>query len=294
MELRQLRYFLVLAEELNFSKAAARLNMSQPPLSVQIAQLESELDVVLFRRTSRKVELTEAGRVFQTHVAKVVADLSEGIERTRAVEEGVAGHLDIGLSGSHFHGPLPELIRHYSLSFPNVAIALHEMQPSQHLEALRRGRLDLSISRAEVNDDLLYSALLWRDPAVAVFPAGHPLLSKSDLSLSDLRSEPFVFLKPGSSVFAQKIYGACIGAGFTPMVAQYVVEVPAQLRLVASGLGLALVPCSVCSQVAGIHVRELTDELPSGDVYAIRSKNRRFGVLEAFVAHAQRFAEQGG
>lgn len=270
MELRQLRYFSVLAEELNFTRAAERLNISQPPLSVQISQLEDELQVQLFTRSSRKVELTEAGRTFQRTIANVFGHLHDAIIRTQEVEQGIAGHIDIGLSGSHFLSPLPGLIHQYLRRSPDIAIALHEMQPAQQLEALRRGRLDVSISRTEVNDDTLFSTLLWRDPVVAALPHGHPLSDKKPLVLDDLRNAAFVMLKPETSGFAQRLYSACLSAGFAPNVSQHIAEVPAQLSLVAAGLGVALVPESTCRQPEGFVIRKLKGRIPNGDVYAVR------------------------
>lgn len=285
MELRQLRYFLVLAEELNFTRAAARLNMSQPPLSVQISQLETEIDVQLFVRSSRKVELTEAGRVFQQRIMDTFATLNDAVSRARAVQQGRAGHIDIGLAGSHFQGPLPERIRGYSTHFPEVAIVLHEMQPVQQLESLRRGRLDVSISRAAVDDDTLFSTLLWRDPVVVALPSGHAFPSPPRMSLADLCEQAFVLLKPESSVFAQQVYGACLAAGFSPKIAQQVVEIPAQLSLVAAGLGIALVPASTAPYAKGVDVLRLTDVLPAGDVYAVRRRDHASQLLDHFVAH---------
>lgn len=285
MEIRQLKYFLVLAEELNFTRAASRLNISQPPLSVQISQLESEIGVQLFERTSRKVELTEAGRVFQKRIMDTFGHLNDSVARAQAVEQGLAGHIDIGLSGSHFQGPLPERIHSYTQRFPDIDIVLHEMQPAMQLETLRRGRLDVSISRTKVNDDTVFSTLLWRDPVVVAMPAISDGTRHDNLSMADLSEERFVMLRPESSLFAQRIHNACLSAGYSPRVAQQVVEVPAQLRLVAAGLGIALVPASTVSYSKGIVITELTDPPPSGDVYAVRRKHHLPRLLDNFVAH---------
>ncbi len=285
MELRQLRYFLALAEELNFTRAAARLNISQPPLSVQISQLEDELKVQLFHRNSRKVELTEAGRMFQQRIMDTLGHLDDAVARTQAVEQGLAGHIDIGLSGSHFHSLLPDRIRSHTLQFPDISIVLHEMQPVTQLEVLRRGRLDASISRSEINDETLYSTRLWKDPVVVAMPTGYPPLQKPVISLEDLRHERFVLLRPESSVFAQKIHGACLAAGYSPQVAQHVVEIPAQLRLVAAGLGVALVPESTTPHMAGVQTARLSDAMPAGDVYAVRRRHHALRILDNFIAH---------
>lgn len=285
MELRQLKYFLALAEELNFTRAASRLNISQPPLSVQISQLEEEIGVQLFQRTSRKVELTEAGRVFQKRIMDSLGHLNDSVARAQAVQQGLAGHIDIGLSGSHFQGPMPARIHSFSQRFPDIDIVLHEMQPAIQLETLRRGRLDVSISRAKVNDDTVFSTLLWRDPVVVVMPDDGTRAKRAALSMADLSEERFVMLKPESSLFAQGIHSACLSAGYSPRIVQQVVEIPAQLKLVAAGLGIALVPISTVSYSMGIFTTQLTDPPPPGDVYAVRRKHYSPHLLDNFVAH---------
>ncbi|WP_459693744.1 LysR family transcriptional regulator, partial [Achromobacter xylosoxidans] len=137
MEIRQLRYFAVLAEELNFTRAAARLHISQPPLSLQIAQLERELEVKLFDRTNRRVALTEAGAAFLNDVRATLAGLKDATVRVRAVDQGRAGRVEIGLSGSHFMGPVPALIARQAASHPQVSVLLNEMNPAAQMEALR-------------------------------------------------------------------------------------------------------------------------------------------------------------
>lgn len=287
MELRQLRYFAVLAEELNFTRAAERLNISQPPLSVQISQLEDELQVRLFNRTSRKVELTEAGRAFQRNIANVFGHLHDAVIRTQEVEQGMAGHIDMGLSGSHFLSPLPELIHRHTKQSPDIAIALHEMQPAQQLEALQRGHLDVSISRTEINDSKLFSTLLWEDPVVAALPSGHALSDRQSLTLNDLRAEAFVMLKPETSSFAQRLYSACLMTGFAPNVAQHISEIPAQLSLVSAGLGVALVPESTCRQSGGFVVCKLEGTIPAGDVYAVRQREPQSAAVERFLQYVK-------
>lgn len=287
MELRQLRYFAVLAEELNFTRAAERLNISQPPLSVQISQLEDELQVQLFTRSSRKVELTEAGRTFQRSIANVFGHLHDAVIRTQKVEQGMAGHIDIGLSGSHFLSPLPELIHQHMKLSPDIAIALHEMQPAQQLEALRRGHLNVCVSRTEINDSELFSTPLWEDPVVAVLPEGHPLSDRKSLILNDLRDATFVMLKPETSSFAQRMYSACLMTGFAPNVSQHIAEIPAQLSLVSAGLGVALVPESTCRQARGVVIRKLKGLIPPGDVYAVRRREPKIAAVERFLQYVK-------
>lgn len=244
MELRQLRYFTTLAEELNFTRAAARLHISQPPLSAQIAQLEDELGVSLFRRDSRRVELTDAGTVFVRDVRRVQELLKEAVARTQNVHAGLAGRIEIGLSGSHFFGPLPATIQALRQACPSIQIALNEMAPNEQLDALLASRIDLSISRQTSNNELLSCTLLWPDPVMAALPATHPLAAATSLALKQLVDEPMVVLKKETSQFAEQLLTACAKAGFTPQIAQQVAEVPSQLSLIAAGLGIGLVPQS--------------------------------------------------
>lgn len=292
MELRHLRYFVALAEELSFTRAARRLHVSQPPLSLQIAQLEQELGVRLFQRTSRRVELTLAGRTYLAEARAVLDRVVQAGARARAIGRGDAGHIDIGLSGSHFLGPLPGLIAAHAKSHPDVSVALHEMPPALQLQALRDRRIDLSVSRTPVNDTVLSSTLLWKDPVVVALPAGHALARRRQLGLADLRTEAFVMLRTDSSAHAQYIHDACVQAGFSPCVAQWVLELPAVLSLVAAGLGVALVPASL-AELYPERVRRvrLGREAPRADVYAVQRSAESPPVVQAFLRLATRAAE---
>lgn len=284
MELRQLRYFTVLAEELNFTRAAARLHISQPPLSAQIAQLEDELGVTLFLRDSRKVQLTDAGAAFLRDVRRIQERLKEATQRVRTVHAGLAGRLEIGLSGSHFLGPLPGIIGSLAERHPDIDVVLNEMAPNDQIEALRESRIDLSLSRQPVEDDLLCSRLLWPDPLVAALPPAHALARRKQIALESLAAERFVMLRRETSLFAEQLLQACAAAGFTPRVAQTVSEVPAQLSLIAAGLGVGLVPASTQAyQAQALVFRPLTGTQPSTGVHAVMRQDRRKAVIDTFV-----------
>lgn len=284
MELRHLRYFLALAEELSFTRAAARLHVSQPPLSLQIRQLEQEVRAQLFTRTSRRVELTPAGHAFLIDARAILERVDASITRAAAIDSGLAGRIEIGLSGSHFFGPLPKLIAGYSRAYADVAISLQEMRPAIQLEALRDARIDLSISRTPVNDRVLKSTQLWTDPIVAAVPRGHRLGRRKRLRLGDLRDEPFVMLRPDSSAYAQHIRDSCIQAGFAPRVVQHVAEVAAVLSLVAAGMGVALVPQTATHIYAGeVRYISLASHEPHSAVYAVQRLRGSANVTNALV-----------
>ena len=284
MELRHLRYFVALAEELSFTRAAQRLHVSQPPLSLQIAQLEQELGAQLFVRTSRRVELTLAGQAYLVDARAVLERLDTARQRVAAIGQGQAGRIEVGLSGSHFLGPFPAALARYRQSHPGVDVVLHEMQPSLQQAALRDKRIDVAISRTAVNDDQLASTLLWPDPVVAALPPGHPLAARKALALKDLRSEAFVMLRRDSSAHAEHMVQCCVQAGFAPRVAQTTVELAAVLSLVAAGLGVALVPSSL-GMLFGPRVvfKPLGTKAPRADVHAVQRRDNLLGVVPAFV-----------
>jgi DNA-binding transcriptional LysR family regulator len=284
VELRQLRYFTALAEELNFTRAAERLHISQPPLSAQIAQLESELGVKLFDRNSRKVSLTDAGATFLRDIRVIQSRLKEATERVRHVHLGLAGRIEVGLSGSHFLGPLPEFINLLALSHPDIHVVLNEMAPNDQLEALREQRIDISISRQSINDELLCSRELWSDPLLVALPCSHPLAGNKTLKLEALAQERFVMLRRETSSFAEKIFNACAARGFTPNVVQTVAEVPAQLSLVSAGLGIALVPTSTRQhQPPALAFCRLDEGDLQGNVHAVIRQDGKKAAVETFL-----------
>ena len=235
MEMRQLRYFTVLAQELSFTRAAHKLHVSQPPLSFQIASLEEELGTRLFDRTSRSVQLSAAGAAFLPHARAVLERLEQA--RTR----------------------------------PKVDLVLHEMMPTDHLQALHDGTVDISLMRSPSEHPGLQAQLLWRDPVVAALPLGHRLAGRKRIELADLQDDSFVMLRPGSSVYAQKVFDACVAAGFVPRVVQQVIEAPAMVNLVAAGLGVALVPASMARMHKdGVALCPLSGSKLHGDVHALR------------------------
>jgi len=295
MELRQLRYFAVLAEELNFTRAAARLHISQPPLSLQIAQLERELNVKLFDRNNRRVALTEAGAAFLNDVRITLGRLADATSRVRDVDQGLAGRIEIGLSGSHFMGPVPALIARYAALYPQVSVLLNEMNPVTQLEALRGHRIDVSISRTRVDDELLHSIELWPDPVVVALPRNHRLSSRTRVSLSDLGGDAFVVLRQETSGYARALVQACAQFGVTLKVAQTVAEVPAQLALVEAGLGVALVPRSTCKHFGDRLVAcDLSVALGQDTVYAVIRRDGARRVLDPFLLAAADIGREQG
>ena len=284
MDLRHLRYFATLAQERNFTRAAARLNVSQPPLSQQIKALENELGAPLFVRTSRRVELTAAGEAFLAHVNAILERVEQACAEARAVGGGRLGTLDVGSSSSLLLGPLPQLVAGFRRAFPGVRVALHEMTPAAQLAALRDRRLDVSFSRTPVEDENFGAELAWNDPVVAALPRGHRLLARRKLALRDLANEEFVLLRLDSSAFAAYLHQCCVDAGFLPRASQHVVESQAMPSLVAAGLGVALVPASLARvHRHGVDYRTLRGAAPRADVYALTRRDDPSATVRNFL-----------
>jgi len=263
VELRHLRYFLVVAEELSFTAAAARLRISQPPLSQQIQDLETELKTSLFLRTSRKVELTSAGIAFLDHVRSILGQVGQAVEQTRAI----GGKLDIGATGSVLLGPLASIIAAYGRQHPEVLVRLHEMAPLAQFDSLHARKTDISFLRSPTEDPELVTEVAWREQVWVALPTGHPLSKRDRLRLADLRNDDHVFLRLEDSPFAQYLRDCCVEAGFIPRISQQVVEAYSLTSLVAGGLGVALVPESVRHlSRRGVIYRPLCEPAPAADV----------------------------
>jgi DNA-binding transcriptional LysR family regulator len=267
VELRHLRYFLVVAEELSFTAAAARLRISQPPLSQQIQDLETELKTPLFLRTSRKVELTSAGIAFLDHVRSILGQVGQAVEQTRAIGSGKSGKLDIGATGSVLLGPLASIIAAYRRQHPEVLVRLHEMAPLAQFDSLHARKTDISFLRSPTEDPELVTEVAWREQVWVALPTGHPLSRRDRLRLADLRNDDHVFLRLEDSPFAQYLRDCCVEAGFIPRISQQVVEAYSLTSLVAGGLGVALVPESVRHlSRRGVIYRPLCEPAPAADV----------------------------
>ncbi|MFE0923233.1 LysR substrate-binding domain-containing protein [Streptomyces nigra] len=249
MEIRQLRYFLAVAEECHFGRAAARLHLAQPALSQQIKQLEGELGIALFHRTTRQVALTEAGRQLADHARTLVG----GEERARAhlheLAAGRAGRVSVGFIGTATYDVLPRVARTVRAQLPGVAMDLHgEILAPRLVEGLLDETYDLVVVREAASGDGLCVAPLRSEPLVAVLPSHHPLASRRVVALEELAGEPFV-IHPSQarSSMHDRVLAACRRAGFEPSPLVEVSETATLVVFVAAGHGVALVPQSVQS-----------------------------------------------
>ena len=287
MELRHLRYFVAVAEELNFTAAAHRLRLSQPSLSQQIRDLERELETPLFLRTSRQVELTAAGRAFLEHAHKILVQTEQATEQVRAIGTGQIGTLDIGTTGSVLLGPLSSLIAAYVDRFSQVTLRIHEMAPQDQEEALHARRVDICFLRRPADDPDVVNELAWPARVGVILPDRHPLASQNEVALLDLRHERHAFLRLRDSRFARYLRDSCVEAGFMPCISQQVVEAYSLNSLVAAGLGVALVPeCISNLSRPGVVYRPLAKPAPIADVKMIYRPDRS-AVVDQFVSMAR-------
>ena len=244
MELRHLRYFVALGEELNFTRAAERLHIAQPPLSQQIRQLEEELGVALVERRSRPLRLTEAGVLFLERARALLASLELAIADTRRAGRGLSGRLAIGFVGSAMFAGLPEIISAYRDRHPGIELVLDEMLAADIAEALRTRRIDVGIARPPLLPESGFAQrVLLQEPYVVALRGDHPLANRKEITLAELAADPFVLYpaKPEPTVTGL-IMAACEAAGFVPCIAQEVQHLQTAIGLVAAGVGVSLVP----------------------------------------------------
>lgn len=251
LELRHLRYFVAVAEELHFGRAAERLHLAQPPLSQQIRRLEEILGYPVFQRTSRAVRLTAAGEVFLERARRTLRNVSEDIDEARSIGRGDEGFLRVGFIGSSMLTPLPAMLGSYRSLYPKVQLRLSESYTASIAQSLHRGTVDAGFLRDGGPTEGLHVEALFSEPFVAVLPATHRLAGRSMISATDLRDDPFVFFSPLAGALAyEKPISLCEAHGFRPRIVQEAPQWLTILRLVGAGLGVSIAPACV-QQIAG-------------------------------------------
>ena len=246
MELRHLRYFVAVAEERNFTRAAQRLNIAQPPLSRQIQQLEENLGVQLLERNSRPLKLTETGKFFYSHAAQLLSQTADLESMTRRVGN-IERSLSVGFVGSTLYGMLPKIIRRFRDENTTVELSLHEMSTMDQIRALKDGRIDVGFGRIRHEDATIRRVILREEKMIVAFPEGHPLsVAKAVVALRELVNETLIiFPKAPRPSFADQVLSAFDDRGLKPRRIYEVRELQIALGLVAAGEGVAVVPSSV-------------------------------------------------
>lgn len=290
MELRHLRYFVAVADELHFRRAAEKLGMQQPPLSTQIQQLEAEVGVPLLERGTRRVELTDAGRSFLDDARAILASAHAAAERARRAALGEHGRLRVGMINSApFHPLILRILREYRQRFPGVWLSLEEASTPELAERIRARALDLAFVRPLLKaTPSIASDHLFDEPVMVALPQGHPLTRRRAIALGALSLEPFVlFTRDVGSGLYDQIVAACHRAGFAPRVVQEASQVTSIVNLVAAGLGVSLVPASMRKiHSEGIVFRSLIEDAPLAQMSLIWRQDE----TSATVQHLRRLA----
>jgi DNA-binding transcriptional LysR family regulator len=264
MKLRQLQFFSAVAEELSFSRAAIKLHVAQPSLSIQIKALEDEVGARLFDRDKRHVSLTSAGRRFRGRVAELLSLVDSAKADARSTERGLQGTIDVGYTAlSMFSTALPDAIRKYRRLAPNVVISLRELPSLEQLHELGERRLDVGVLRkVDVEAPKGIAIVEWYGtPLVAAIPKDHPRAAQETLSLSELKDDAFIMYprRAGTGIYWQ-VLELCSAAGFRPRTVREVLESSTMIGLVAAGVGIAIVPADMnCIQFSGVAFRRLRD-----------------------------------
>ncbi|HIB4691404.1 TPA: LysR family transcriptional regulator [Klebsiella pneumoniae] len=288
IELRHLRYFVAVAEELHFGRAAARLNISQPPLSQQIQILEQQTGARLFARTNRSVSLTAAGKQFLADSRQILAQVDEAAARAARLHHGETGELRIGFTSSApFIKGVSDTLSMFRQRLPDVHILTRETNTREQIVPLSEGALDLGLLRnTQLPDTLAWERVL-REPLLAMVPANHPLARQPSVSLAALAREPFVFFDPhvGTGLY-DDILGLLRRYGHTPKIAQEVGEAMTIIGLVAAGLGVSILPASFQRvQLSEMRWLPIDEQDAVSEMWLVWSKHHEQGAL------AKRFRE---
>jgi DNA-binding transcriptional LysR family regulator len=288
---RRLRYFIAVAEELHFGRAAVRLGMAQPPLTQQIQKLERELGYKVFERTKRKTQLTSAGQVLLDEARRLTDEHRRAIERVQRAGRGETGELTVATPPSVMLGPLPAAIRQYRTNYPEVHFALREGSTSAIAEALKAGTADIGLLREMDAVGTLQTELLFREPLVAVLPRDDALVRKTRLALSELATRPFIlFPRSVGEAFYDRLLALCVEAGFSPHVIQVATQWQSVVSFVETGLGVSVAPASVQRlQFPGVVFRPLTKLSTSVFVCVARNEPLSTAFLETLRRHTRRW-----
>ncbi len=289
IELRHLRYFIAVAEELHFGHAAARLNISQPPLSQQIQILEQQIGARLLARTNRSVTLTPAGRQFLADSRQILSQVEEAAARAARLHQGETGELRIGFTSSApFIKAVSDTLSSFRQRYPDVHIQTREINTREQIAPLNDGGLELGLMRNTLLPETLAWEVILREPLLAMIHRDHPLAAKPGVSLVELAREPFVFFDPhvGTGLY-DEILGMLRRYNLTPTITQEVGEAMTIVGLVAAGLGVSILPASFRRvQLDEIRWVPIVEEDAVSEMWLVWAKHREQGTA------AQRFKQK--
>ena len=292
MELRHLRYFVAVAEELNFRRAAEKLHLSQPPLSMQIRDLEEELKVQLFDRSNRAITLTAAGKSFLADARRILAEAKQAETSARKVAAGIIGRLRLGFMLSTAHKLLGSAVQKFKQRYPGVEIALLDLTNSEQIQGLAEDRLDIAFTRSRISSPDLVTEILFEEPMMMMVPSNDPLARKKRLAWKDLKGKAIVTLHPDQALgFYDNFFLKCKDAKISVVTGQYASDIHTEMWLVSIGMGLA--PTSfTTTQIRRPNVSfcQLPSNLPKVQTVMSWKKNGASPVKSNFIAIIRQLA----
>ncbi|MDB5899464.1 MAG: hypothetical protein JWP41_3066 [Ramlibacter sp.] len=289
MELRQLRYFIEVAEALSFTKAARKLHISQPPISRQIARLEQEVGTPLFTRDKQSVAMTQAGRAFYEHAKHTITSSQHAVTSARRAAEGHVGRLSLGFGGLTAYW-WPQVVAEFRAESPSVELVLHPFQLAYQLSALLEDKIDIGLVVLPIEHDELATARFVNETLWVALPQGHPLAVHRSLALSQLAQCEFVMVPWSRGFgFGRLTMRICSRAGFVPRVVQEAEPMESVIGMVGAGVGIAIVPALVRQlPVARVVYRPIKERFARAEIAMAWSKSNESPVLQRFLTVARR------
>lgn len=295
MELRHLRYFVAVATELHFGRAAKLLHISQPPLSMQIRALEDELGVALLNRTRRQVSVTRAGKAFLHDARQILERAEQAISTARRAARGEIGELVVGFISVADYNLLPLVLREFRRRYPRVTLSLRELTTGAQIAELFEGRIDVGFLLPPVNEPTIESVPILREPLIAAIPERHPLAkTRGAIPLASLSGAPFIMtprqMAPG---LHDDIVSFCRSAGFSPQVIQEAIQMQTVISLVSAEMGVALIPESLQNlQRTGVVYKRLKEQSPLTEIRLAWRASDDLPALKLFIQLAREIAEE--
>ncbi len=298
IELRHLRYFVAVAEELNFGRAATRLKITQPSLSRQIQKLERELAVKLFERIPPQIQLTASGQLFLVEAQQILARVERGIQVAQKASRGEIGQLKIGFQGSAVYDIIPNSIRVFRDRFPTVDVVIQSIETKAQIKAIENDDLDLGFVVPPLDCDNLEVETIFQEPVIVVLPENHPLSTETEITITALADEPLILASRdrGCGLF-EEIFNLYYQANLRPNVIYAAREMQVMLGFVAAGIGISLLPAYVQNlQRLGVVYRRLKPNPPLVELAIAWKPNNNQPILEAFLeiikqqSHSQNYS----
>ncbi|MDJ0573344.1 MAG: LysR family transcriptional regulator [Pleurocapsa sp. MO_192.B19] len=284
MELRHLKYFVAVAEELHFGRAAAKVQITQPVISDQIRRLEEELRVKLFFRTKRTVQLTEPGKIFFKEAQQILERVEKAVSAVQKAERGELGSLTIGYTGPALYTLLPEIIKAFRDRYPQVELVLKEICTNEQVEALNSGEIEVGFLHPPIEGDF-ESISIMTEKMILALPEDHPLTTFTQVPISKLSDQSFIlFPQQEGPYLYSRILSICQQAGFSPKIVQEVTPQPTMIGLVAAGIGVSFVSSSLQNlNRPGVVYRELDVATPELELVAAWKRDKVSPVLQKFL-----------